>query len=123
MLINCTERTGRTEEKKETLLSLLPPFSFPLSSLFQLCSAAPTFICCHSYRGAVHFFCSDLVRCSTCHLLPPRLTIGRSLSQSRAEPSLKSPLLSEFKPLVFLLVSIVCVSSTWWQYLWYLLVC
>lgn len=43
---------------KETLLSLLPPFPSSLStypSLSQLCSAVPTFICCHSYRGAVHF--------------------------------------------------------------------
>lgn len=45
--------------RKEALLSLscLPflPFILPFS-LSQLCSAAPTFICCHSYRGAVHFF-------------------------------------------------------------------
>lgn len=54
------------------LLPFLPPFT-------QLCSAAPTFICCHSYHGAVHFFCSDLVRCSTCHSLLPSLLHGLTI--------------------------------------------
>lgn len=127
MLMNCTERTGRRgdELRRRKLLSLP---SIPSPSCFSPHVPSSALQCrplsvAIVTRGAAHFFfCSDLVRCSTCHSLPPRLTSGPPLFQSRAEPRLKSPspALPSNPLLVFLLVSIVCVSSTLWQYLWYL---
>lgn len=56
--MNCTERTGRTEEERKdtpfspaSLSSRLSFLPFPRSALQRR-----PFICCHSYRGAVHFF-------------------------------------------------------------------
>lgn len=109
---------GKDRGRKETPLPLSWLLSFLLSFLSPSPSSAlPTCICCHSYRGAVHFFCSDLVRCSTCHSTPSfALRLGRP--SPGAEQSLKSPLLSWVEPLVPLPVSVVCVSGAWWQYLW-----
>lgn len=93
---------------KETLHSLLPPFPSSLStypSLSQLCSAVPTFICCHSYRGAVHFsapiwFAAQPVThpplLLALRLGPLLARPGRPFSQSRA--TFKEPLLSELTP-------------------------
>lgn len=54
MLINCTERKGRMR-RKHYFLSCLPflPLYLPIPPFPS--SAVPTFICCHSYHGAVHF--------------------------------------------------------------------
>lgn len=122
--MNCTERTGRLEEgKKETLLL---PFLLSFLSFFQLCSAVPTFICCHSYHGAVHFSSAPIwfaarpiptpPSSATHSVLALRLGCFSPPEQSRA--TFKEPPPLWVNPLVFPLVSIVCVSGTRWQYLW-----
>lgn len=91
---------------KETLLSLLPPFPSSLStypSLSQLCSAVPTFICCHSYRGAVHFSAPIWFAAQPVTHPPSSpydwapFSLSRAILSPRAELRLK-PLLSELTP-------------------------
>lgn len=88
-------RTGRTEDKGRrcSFLSCLPFRSF--LPFFLLCSAAPTFICCHSYSVGGAWLCTFFSPLRSDSLLvlpltpPPRLTIRPSLFQCRA--TLKQP--------------------------------
>lgn len=83
-------RTGRTEDKgrRRSFLSCRPFRSF--LPVFLLCSAVPTFICCHSYsvggRGCALFFLrSDLICCLSCRSLH-LLALRSGCRSSRAEP-------------------------------------
>lgn len=88
-------RTGRTEDKgrRRSFLSCRPFRSF--LPVFLLCSAVPTFICCHSYSVGGAWLCTFFPPLRSDLLLvlpltpPPRLTIRLSLFQSRA--TLKQP--------------------------------